>query len=349
VLLACDLIAAVHPEATVTVKHGHTLIVANTDVMATADFQIHRDLIVPQGRLVEKLAELAGTPPFMFAASSLSESVVGDSIAANILMLGFAWQQGRIPVTLESLEQAIKLNGRSVAANLKAFRAGRAQALAGTSSTPVPADLDSFIVRRTQALEAYWNKAYAARYVELMRTVRNAARSLKEADRFVWAAARAAYKLMAYKDEYEVARLYSNGQFRQALKREWEGIGKLKVYLSPPGLAGRDRRTGRMKKIAVGTWIFPLFRLLAACRALREGPLDVFGRSGERRLERRLRDTFLARLRVISADLDQENLGAAVDICESVMQVRGFGSVKVPAAKMLLARLEAGAPIASRE
>jgi len=348
-LLACDVIAAVHPEALSTVRSGHTFIVANTEITATADFQIRRDLTVPHVRMLDRLTEVAGAPPRMFAASSLAESLVGDSIAANILMLGYAWQCGQVPLTLSSLEQAIKLNGRAVEANLKAFRAGRAKALDKTPTPqPVPLDPDSFIERRAKALGDYWNKRYATRYAALMRAVCDAARPLQGGEHFVWAAARAAFKLMAYKDEYEVARLYSNGEFREALNREFEGKGKIKVYLSPPGLVGMDSRTGRMRKIGVGRWIFPVFRLLAACRGLREGPLDPFARTAERRLERRLREEFLSRLQWFAANLNQANLPGAIEFAESVMQVRGFGAVKAPAAHALLARLESYNETASR-
>ena len=349
VLLACDVIAAVHPEVTSTVRRGHTLIVANTDIMATADFQVHRDLTVPQARLLETLTDLAGMPPRMFAATQLAERLLGDSIAANMVILGYAWQCGRIPLTLQALEQAIKLNGRAVEANLQALRAGRARALAEKQdSTPAPLDLEAFIERRTRALQAYWNRAYANRYGVLMRVVRDAARPLQGGDRFAWAAARAAYKLMAYKDEYEVARLYSNGPFRAALDRELEGVRKVRVYLSPPGLMGKDPNTGRTRKISVGGWIFPVFRVLAACRGLREGPLDPFGRTAERALERRLRDVFLARLEALAAELNPDNLSVAIELAESVMQVRGFGPVKAPAAHALLSRLESGCEVRSR-
>jgi indolepyruvate ferredoxin oxidoreductase len=341
VVLACDLIAAVHPEVTGTVRRDHTFIVANTDIMATADFQVQRDLVVPQARLLQTLTERAGESPRVFAATQLAEKLLGDSIMANIVMLGYAWQCGRIPLTLQALEQAIKLNGRAVEANLKAFRAGRARALAEVrEATPAPPDLDAFIEGRARALEAYWNGAYSDRYKTLMRAVRDAARALEEGERFAWAAARAAYKLMAYKDEYEVARLYSNGQFREALHREFEGVRGIRVYMSPPWLVGKDASTGRPRKISVGGWIFPMFRLLAACRGLREGPLDLFGRTPERRLERQLRDSLLARLKLLAAGLGQHNIAAAIELTESVMQVRGFGPVKASAAHALLARLQ---------
>jgi len=283
----------------------------------------------------------------MLAATRLAETLLGDSISANIVMLGYAWQLGRIPLTLPALEQAIRLNGRAVEANMKAFRAGRARALAephDSTAAPTP-DLSAFIEGRSRALTAYWNRAYADRYETLMRAVRDAARAVEGGDRFAWAAARAAYKLMAYKDEYEVARLYSNGQFREALHRELEGARKIRVHLSPPGLVGKDPSTGRARKVSVGGWIFPVFRVLAACRALREGPLDLFGRTEERHLERQLRDAFLTRLKILVAELNPNNIGTATELIENVMQVRGFGPVKAAAAQALLTRLQSDSEV----
>jgi indolepyruvate ferredoxin oxidoreductase len=341
VVLACDLIAAVHPEVTSTVRTGHTLIVGNTDIMATADFQIHRDLEIPRDRLLAKLTGLAGTAPRLFAASSLAETLLGDSIAANMIMLGYAWQCGGIPLSRVALEQAIRINGRAVEANLRAFRAGRARAVVETNDTPPVVDLDTFIERRTLDLEAYWNRSYGERYKSIVTVVRQAAHSLEGGEKLVWAVARSAYRLMAYKDEYEVARLYSNGEFRAALSRELEGGRSIKVQLSPPLLARKDPTSGRPRKISVGGWIFPVFRVLAACRGLREGPLDLFGRTAERRLEREVRDVFLESLATLATELNQENIKAAIDLAESAMSVRGFGVVKAPAAQALLSRLRA--------
>jgi len=340
VVLACDLIAAVHPDVTMSIRREHTAIFGNTDTAATADFQIRRDLDIPQARLLETLQNLAGAAPRLLAASSLSRERFGDSIASNLIMLGFAWQCGRIPLRRESLEQAIRLNGRAAEANLAAFRLGRAQALA---ATPVPAsapDLDSFIRRRIQDLEIYWNRAYAERYEALLRRVREASRGIDAVDAWPWAVARAAYKLMAYKDEYEVARLYTDGRFRQALEAEFEGAGRLSVQLAPPLLSRIDRTSGRPRKITLGPWVFRVFKVLAACRRRREGPLDVFGRTAERRLERTLRDAFLRRVSAQADSLTKDNLPAAVELARAALQVRGFGPVKEGAAKALLQILQ---------
>jgi len=343
VILACDLIAAVHPEVTQSIRREHTAIFGNTDTAATADFQIRRDIEIPQERLLETLQTLTGTAPRVMAATSLSREHFGDSIASNLIMLGFAWQCGRIPLRRESLEQAIRLNGRAAEANLAAFRLGRAQAIA---STPVPMetpDLDTFIDRRIHDLEVYWNRAYAERYRVLLRRVRKASRDIDAQEAWGWAVARAAYKLMAYKDEYEVARLYTDQRFRQALAAEFEGDAKLSVQLAPPLFARIDPVSGRPRKITLGPWIFPVFKVLAACRRWREGPLDLFGRTAERRVERGLRDAFLTRVSAQVDSLTRENLPAAIALANSALQVRGFGPVKEGAAKALLQSLQSPA------
>jgi indolepyruvate ferredoxin oxidoreductase len=239
----------------------------------------------------------------------------------------------------DSLEQAIRLNSRAAETNLAAFRLGRVQALAPTPPAVVAQDLDSFVGRRTQDLEAYWNRAYAERYASLLRQVRAASRAVDAGDTWPWVVARAAYKLMAYKDEYEVARLYTNPAFRQSMAAELQGARKLSVQLSPPLFARADPVSGRPRKITLGPWVFPVFKVLAACRGWREGPLDLFGRTAERRLERELRDAFLERVAAQADSLTSENLPAAIALGNAALGVRGFGPVKEGAAKALLQTL----------
>ena len=340
VVLACDLIAAVHPEVTQSIRREHTAIFGNSDTAATADFQIRRDLDIPQARLLEALHDLAGSTPRLLAASTLARENFGDSIASNLIMLGFAWQCGRIPLRRESLQQAIRLNGRAAEANLAAFELGRAQALAPTPVAPSAPDLDAFISRRIRDLEVYWNRAYAERYKLLLLRVREASRGIDAADAWPWAVARAAYKLMAYKDEYEVARLYTDPKFRQALVAEFESTGRLSVQLAPPLLARVDPVSARPRKITLGPWVFQVFKVLAACRRFREGSFDLFGRTAERRLERELRDAFLERVSTQADSLTSENLPAALALTNEALQVRGFGPVKEGAAKALLQTLQ---------
>ena len=350
-ILACDLIAAVQAESADTARPGHTCIVGNSETAATADFQLKRDLQVPDQALRDKLTTMAGGGPHLLAATSLAESLLGDSIGANILMLGYAWQKGVVPLKLTSLEKAIRLNGRAAEANLRAFNAGRMTAGQEAAVPHAPPTLPEFIKARGEDLGAYWNQRYADKYLALMSSVLRAATPIEGGETFTWAAARSAYRLMAYKDEYEVARLYSDGRFQSALDREFESRRSLKIQLSPPLFARVDPATGRPKKISVGGWILPVFSVLARCRGLREGPLDIFGRSAERRLERELRDRFLARVEQVSARLTRETLVESVAWAEEPLEVRGFGIVKAPAAAALLERLRSeseGAPRQTR-
>jgi indolepyruvate ferredoxin oxidoreductase len=338
-VLACDLIAAVQGEALDTIQAGRTLVVANSDMTATADFQVRRDLVIPETGLISRLTAAAGSAPFLLPAATLSQDLLGDSIGANILMLGYAWQQGAIPLSLASIEQAIELNGKAAKANLKAFTAGRMACGAEPKVPAIPLTLEAFVTRRRADLETYWNNDYARRYESLIARVYDAASALQGGDALVWAVARSAYKLMAYKDEYEVARLYTDGRFRDAIAREFEDVRGLRIHLSPPILARRDPLTGRPAKMTFGAWILPLFGVLARMRGLREGPLDLFGRSAERRLERDLRDAYLAAIAKVVSTLSQNNLEDAVALAAAPLDVRGYGPVKTPAAKALLQRL----------
>jgi len=338
VVLACDLIAAVQPEILSTVRTG-TVIVGNSNTAATAGFQGNRDLALNQGSLTATLERAAGKAPLLLPAAKLSEALLGDSIAANMLMLGFAWQQGVIPLPLASIAQAIELNGKAAAANLKAFSAGRQAALEEPPQSEAATTLEAFVTARGEDLARYWNASYARRYVTLMSDVRCVTDRIGDAEPFAWAVARSAYKLMAYKDEYEVARLYADGRFRAALAREFEDVRTIKIHLAPPLFARTDPRTGRPRKMAFGAWIMPVFGALAALRRARESWFDLFGYSAERRLERALRDAYLEVIARIAGSLSPESLDEAVSIARAPLDVRGFGHVRADAATTLLRRL----------
>ena len=339
-LLACDLIAAANGEAINTVANGRTRVIGNNDVVATADFQTQADLAIPSELLEKQLREAAGAPPRLIHAAELSKSLLGDTIGANILLLGYAWQLGAIPISREAIERAIRMNGRAAAANLSAFAAGRLATQPAQRPVEAQLSLDDFINRRTEDLVSYWNRSYAQRYSSLILRVRQAAASLEGGDDFVWAVARAAYKLMAYKDEYEVARLYTDGRFHAALREEFEVTGKLQVHLAPPLFAGKDPATGLPRKIAFSPWIFPVFKLLAAARIFREGSFDLFGRSAERRLERSLRSAYLATVAGLSERLCAANVQSSIELAKAPLKVRGFGHIKTAAAEQLLQRLQ---------
>ena len=339
-VIACDMIAATQPECLETISPD-TLVVANGDVMVTAAFQADREAVPAAGRLAETLTRSTGREAGIFPATKLAERLFGDAIAANMMMLGYAWQRGGIPLSRAAIEQAITVNGKAVAANLRAFAAGRSAALTKTAMAEEALDVDTFIAARTADLSAYWNHAYAARYADLLAATCRATDGLEKGEALVWAVARGAYKLMAYKDEYEVARLYSDGRFREALAREFGSHRAIKVHLSPPLLARHDPNTGRPRKLAFGPWILPAFKLLASLRWLRETPLDIFGRSPDRRIERDLRDAYLTVIGRRIDNLAAPDVAAVTGLAKAALDVRGFGPVKEPAALALLDRLAA--------
>ncbi|RXD04829.1 indolepyruvate ferredoxin oxidoreductase family protein [Sphingomonas sp. UV9] len=339
-VLASDLVAAAQPDVLATIDAG-TRIVGSDQTVATAGFQLDRDLQIPEEAITVRLAAMAGRVPDLIPASRLALETVGDAIAANMLLLGYAWQLGTVPLALESIAKGIERSGRAATANRAAFDAGRRAAVEGViTAESEPQTLDDFVTARAADLGRYWNGAYSKRYVDLIAMVRGHAERFDRENDLAWAVARSAYKLMAYKDEYEVARLYSDGRFRAAIEDTFARAPKIRVHLAPPLMARTDPRTGHPRKIAFGGWILHLFGILSALKHLREGPFDPFGRTKERRLERTLRDTFEAAMRTSAANLTAQRLKDAIALAKAPLDVRGFGHVKNASATALLDRLE---------
>jgi indolepyruvate ferredoxin oxidoreductase len=274
-------------------------------------------------------------------AHALAERELGDAIYANMIMLGFAWQKGVIPVSSRAVYRAIRLNGVAAEANLQAFELGRKAAHAphGLAETKTPVSpqtmaLDELIRHRAGELEAYQDRAYARRYLDRVEAVR-AAEAPLGSEALTRAVAVNLYKLMAYKDEYEVARLYSDGRFKAYRDQTFAG-GKAKVLLSPPLLAPKDAE-GQPRKIAFGGWMLDAgFPLLAKLKRLRGTPLDPVGWTAERKQERRLIADYEAGLERLIPGLTRERLPLAVKIASVPQAIRGFGHVKqasIPPAK----------------
>jgi indolepyruvate ferredoxin oxidoreductase len=265
---------------------------------------------------------------------------MGDSIATNLFMLGYAFQEGLVPLSLEAIERAIELNGVAVDVNKRTFAWGRlaahdrakVEALVRPvvqEEAPEPETLAALVERRAAFLAQYQDAAYAQRYRDLVALVETAEKARGRGHTgLAEAAGRNLFKLMAYKDEYEVARLYTNGAFLEKLNRQFEGDFTLQFHLAPPLFARRDPNTGELQKSAYGPWVFRAFKLLAALRGLRGTAFDIFGRTAERRMERQLIADYMAHLREIAAALTPENHALALEIARLPEQMRGFGHVK---------------------
>jgi indolepyruvate ferredoxin oxidoreductase len=346
VLIACDLLVAAGADALALYARDRTVAVGNADLAPTADFVSDRDArfdAQAQARRIAAAVKAYDAAP----AQRLAEHELGDAIYANMIMLGFAWQKGLAPVSSRALYRAIRLNGVDAEANLQAFELGRRAAHDPASllppapvETPQTLPLDELIARRARELTAYQDAAYARRYLDRVEQVR-AAEARLGSEALTRAVATNLYKLMAYKDEYEVARLYSDGRFAAYRAETFKG-GKAKVLLAPPLLSPKDR-DGRPRNIAIGGWMLdPGIPLLAKLKGLRRTPLDPFGHSAERKAERRLIADYEAGLDRLVRELTAERLDLAVKIASVPADIRGFGHVKaasIPPAKAAEQRL----------
>ncbi len=336
--LGADMVVAASNGALRKLGLDQAAVVLNTDVAPTADSVTDRDAILPADDMVETLMSRA-QKGFELRASSLAEGLFGNVIAANMMLLGYAWQQGLLPITQDALLEAILINGAAVELNKRAFMWGRCAAVnltevekaAGVMSSAhtIMTDWRSVIQQRYDDLVLYQNQAYADRYQGLLERVKKAAAPFGEAGQeFVQSVARNAYKLMAYKDEYEVARLYSEPAFMDRLKDQFSGHRKVSIWLSPPLIARPDPNTGRPVKIKFGPWILPVFRLLARFKFLRATWADPFGKSAERKGERALRDDYFQMIELITSSLVEQNLPSAIRLAELPDMIRGYGPVK---------------------
>ncbi|HKR86868.1 MAG TPA: indolepyruvate ferredoxin oxidoreductase family protein [Phenylobacterium sp.] len=342
VLIACDVLVAAGADALALYAKDRTVAVGNGDFAPTADFIADRDATfdaAAQGRRIAAATRSYAQAP----AQALAERELGDAIYANMILLGCAWQKGVVPVSSRALYRAIRLNGVDAEANLAAFELGRKAAFAPENlATPTPTiqSVDELIRHRAEELTAYQDAAYARRYLDRVEAVRRAEARLGS-ETLTRAVAANLYKLMAVKDEYEVARLYSDGRFAALREATLEG-GKAKVLLSPPLLAPKDAE-GRPRKMAFGGWMLTHgFPALARLKVLRGTPLDPFGWTAERKMERGLLADYEEGVDRLVGGLTSDRLPLAVQIAEIPRQIRGFGHVKeasVGPAKIAEARL----------
>jgi indolepyruvate ferredoxin oxidoreductase len=354
-LIASDVVAATQLEALKTVGPSTTVLL-DDQVVATQTFHENGNIDLDAERLVRRLERRPGRQPVRVPANELARRAFGDPVSANMIMLGYALQMGALQLSQEAMEQAIRLNGADVAGTLRAFRLGRlyfadsatVECLLSSEGTamamaPKPVDtLQERIAVRVDALRAYQDAAYAERFRSLVDRVRNAEdKAAAGSTRLTEAVARSAFKLMAYKDEYEVARLLIDPSFWDGVRRRFEG-GALKLHLAPPILFGHDPASGRPRKRAFSArYLLPVLRLLARGKVLRGSALDPFGWMHERRMERKLRDRYFALVEEIVIHLNGTNVEAAVALASYPDEIRGYGPVKDESVKRAAARAEA--------
>jgi indolepyruvate ferredoxin oxidoreductase len=340
-VLGCDLVVSGAKKVLAAVRQNHTIFVANTAEIMPGDFARSADFSLPVERLKKAIREAAGDERAHFVdATRTAAALFGNSLGANMFMLGFAFQHGGLPLSSEAVEKAIELNGQAVAMNVAAFRWGRRAAhepdfvrglIAGQgapAAAPIAQTLDEIVARRVDFLTAYQSRRYARRYERRVATMRQAeTKALPGSTAVSEAVARNLFKLMAVKDEYEVARLYTDGRFKAELAGTFKG-GKAKIWMSPPLIAPKGP-DGKPKKIALGGWMIDLvFPVLIRMKGLRGGPLDIFGKTEERRMERGLIASYEAQLDRLLGGLTVERLPLAARIAAVPQAIRGFGHVK---------------------
>lgn len=350
-LLGCDSLVAAADAPLSAVRKGHTYAIVNNYESITGDFTQNPDLKFPSKTLEARIAGMVGKEHTdMINASRLATRLLGDSIASNLFLVGYAWQKSRLPLSAEAIMRAIELNGVAVEWNKQAFVWGRRAAhdLAAVTELTEPAapvtvlDTASGIAQRRAAeLVAYQDKAYARRYRRLVDRVQVAVKE-KAGDKagLAEAVANNAYKLMAYKDEYEVARLYAGPEFLRKLNDQFEGDFKLEFNLAPPLLARKDKSTGLPRKMQFGPWMMKAFGLLQHLKFLRGTAFDPFGHTRERKMERALIAEYEQTVDELLAGLKAENYELAVEIARLPEGIRGYGHVKAKNEAQVSARAE---------
>ena len=341
-LLACDILTGVGSEALAKMQKGVTKALVNTALVMPADFTRNADLRFPLGSMEQEIKDAVAPGDAEFVdATRLATGLMGDSIATNLFMVGYAYQRGLLPLSEAAIVRAIELNAAAAESNKQSFRWGRlaavdpqrvlAAAIPGEKpdSQRLSSSLDEMISRRAEFLTSYQDARYAKRYVDFVTKVLGAETSkLPGKTALTEAVARYYFKLLAVKDEYEVARLYSDGEFARRIAAQFEGDYKLTFHLAPPLINKPDAATGEASKTIYGPWMMSAFRLLAKMKGLRGTALDIFGRTPERRMERQLITDYEALIDEMLPRLAAHNHLIAIELAGIPEHIRGFGHVK---------------------
>ncbi|MES2898890.1 MAG: indolepyruvate ferredoxin oxidoreductase family protein [Pseudomonadota bacterium] len=340
-LLAADMVVAAGADALAKLSAGRSAAILNLEETPTSAIVLQRDATLPSGLMGERIRQRCAAGRFhSFNASSLAQQIFGDTVTAHTLMLGYAWQKGLVPLSFEAIDRTIELNGAAVALNRRAFTwgriaAARPQALASLSparTAPPRQTLEQLIDSNARELESYQSRTYADQYRALVARAIKAEGSLADAGNlFSRAVAVNAFRVMAYKDEYEVARLYGSAEFKASLAAQFSDTGSISLWLAPPLLSRLDPATGRPKKRKFGPWVLTAFKLLAQAKRVRGTRLDIFGYTAERRHERRLAHEYAQMVGTLCHTLSESTLSRAVTLAELPREVRGYGPVKAAA------------------
>ena len=332
-MIACDLVVAAGGDALNLMDADRTAAYANSDVTPTSEFIRDRSKKFESDLLAARVKRQA-TDFAAFDAEALAILYFNEAIYTNMIMAGYAWQKGQLPISLRGIYRAIKLNGVKADDNMAAFDLGRIAAYDPERLEPAkdprghitPMTLDELIENRAARLTDYQNTTYAQTYRDFVERVRAAEKAAGLDERLTEAVARFGYKLMAYKDEYEVARLWTDGKFDSYLAKKFKG-GKVAYHLAPP-LNSKKDENGHLIKKQFGPWMKTGFKLMKRFKFLRGTRLDPFGWTEERKLERKLRDQYLDNVERMLGDLNEKNLDLAVAIAEIPDEIRGYGHVK---------------------
>jgi indolepyruvate ferredoxin oxidoreductase len=341
-MIGCDLVVSASAEALGKAAPGRTRAAVNASVTPTAEFVRNPDWQLPESDLRRDVTDACGSGNAEFVpATELATGLMGDAIATNMFMLGYCWQKGWVPLERASLQRAIELNGVAVEFNLKSFLWGRRAAvdLERVRRIAIPAEvipidqhlsrsLDELIERRAKFLADYQDAGYAERYRSFVRKVKLIEQEKTASSKLTEAVARYYAKLLAYKDEYEVARLHADPEFAKSIAEQFEGEYKLVYHLAPPLLAKRDARTGEPRKMMFGPWMLTAMKLLSRFRWLRGSALDPFGRTEERRTERALIAEYERTVEQLLARLARDNHSLALEIASLPEHIRGYGHIK---------------------
>ncbi|MDB5651055.1 MAG: pyruvate ferredoxin/flavodoxin oxidoreductase, partial [Hyphomicrobiales bacterium] len=359
-VLGCDLMVAGSRKVLATMRAGRTHVLAATSEVLPGEFTRQPDYKMPTHRLMDAIRHASDDNVRFLDADALSNALFGQTMAANMLLLGHAWQSGLVPLSESALHRAIVLNGEAVTLNLAAFAWGRRIAAepesvaplldAASPRSPKAQTLDELIARRAAILSEYQNEAYADRYRAAVAGIAQAENTRTPVHtELTEAVARYLFKLMAIKDEYEVARLYTDGEFAKTIGAQFDGVTRLEFHFAPP-LLSRSQNGGRPRKWTFGPWMHPLLRGLAAMRWLRGTPFDLFGRTQDRRAERADLAEYEGMLAEIAARLDKDTHATCVALASLPEKIRGYGVVRAehratvaPERQRLLARLRADA------